>query len=187
MRKSNNHSSTTGSPAERICDWPRCALPGEFRAPKDRSPATGFWWFCLQHIRRYNANWDYFRGMSEAEIDDFRDSSQTWHRPTWQLGSQREKREWRDPFGFSGVGPSFRGNHAPGPLTRPLRRKDILALRTLGLDESSSSEQVRKQYARLVKLYHPDTNEGDNSCANRLRAVVEAYNHLAKYLPRTNI
>jgi len=185
--KSKRYRFTGRPAAERICDWPRCDLPGEFRAPKDRSPASSFWWFCLEHVRRYNANWDFFRGMSEDEIDDFRDSSQTWHRPTWQIGGDRGQSEWRDPFGFSGVGPSFRGSHAPGPLTRPLRRKDILALRTLGLDETSSSEDVRKQYARLVKLYHPDTNAGDNSASNRLQAVVEAYNHLAKYLPRSNI
>ena len=48
----------------RICYAPGCDDPGEFRAPGVR--ASGFdgpgdyRWFCLEHVRQFNAGYDFF-------------------------------------------------------------------------------------------------------------------------------
>ncbi len=56
----------------RQCDWPGCTEPGEFRAPGGRAPGFDgpgdYRWFCLDHVRAFNAGYDYFSGMSPEEI-----------------------------------------------------------------------------------------------------------------------
>ena len=71
----------------RQCEREGCAEAGEHRAPKSRGALNDYYWFCLEHVREYNATWDFFDGMDESEIENFRERDMTWHRPTWRLGS----------------------------------------------------------------------------------------------------
>ncbi len=51
---------------------PGCTGPGEFRAPGTQGSSfdgPGDWrWFCLDHVREFNAGYDWFEGMSAEEI-----------------------------------------------------------------------------------------------------------------------
>ena len=55
----------------RLCAHPTCDEPGEFRAPGvygNSFDGPGQWrWFCLDHIREFNAGYDWFEGMSAEE------------------------------------------------------------------------------------------------------------------------
>src|SRR5690349_11837635 len=48
----------------KACDAPDCQEAGEFRAPGTRRAGfdgPGEWrWFCLQHVREFNAGYDWF-------------------------------------------------------------------------------------------------------------------------------
>ena len=56
----------------RECEAPGCCEAGEFRAPGNRGSSfdgPGDWrWFCLDHVREFNAGYDWFEGMSADEI-----------------------------------------------------------------------------------------------------------------------
>ena len=57
----------------RVCEHPTCQEPGEFRAPGSghRFDGPGEWrWMCLEHVREFNAGYDWFEGMSAEEILD---------------------------------------------------------------------------------------------------------------------
>ena len=82
----------SAAPPEPQCDHPDCEAEGRFRAPKSRNRLSEYHWFCLDHVREYNAGWDYFDGMDDAEIDDAWRRDVTWNRPSW-------------PFGTAGFGP----------------------------------------------------------------------------------
>lgn len=162
------------------CEWPECEELGEFKAPKKFTLNGELHWFCLDHIREYNANYNYFENMTEEEVSRFQMAAFYWHRPTWPLGEKHKPTSIHvvDPFG---VGKEFEIDleiKNPGPLNRPLRKKDLDALSTMGLSRSSSPKEIKSQYKRLVKKYHPDKNNGDLKSANRLREVIEAYNYL---------
>ena len=90
------------------CAAPGCALPGEFRAPGPRaSGADGpgeYAWFCLDHIRAFNARYDYFAGMSADDI----------------LAAQHPLAGWAGPSG--GAGRAFR---ATGSVDSPPRWADF--------------------------------------------------------------
>ena len=56
----------------RGCEMPGCGEPGEFRAPGASGSSfdgPGDWrWFCLDHVRAFNSEYDWFEGMSAEEI-----------------------------------------------------------------------------------------------------------------------
>src|SRR3984885_11390641 len=70
----------------RPCDYAGCTAAGEYRAPKSRSSLNDYWWFCLEHVRAYNATWDFYKGMTPGQIEAQMREDTGWQRPTWPLG-----------------------------------------------------------------------------------------------------
>ncbi|MBL8550017.1 MAG: J domain-containing protein [Hyphomonadaceae bacterium] len=174
------------APEDRPCDKIGCDRPGGHKAPKARDRTNEFWHFCREHAADYNSRWNYFAGMSDAEVAAFQDAEHTGHRPTWTFkpsGSDRTAAEFRafqkgrraDAFGL------FRGRADPGPRAPRaprLSRLQTLALEALHLEEGADPSQIRARYAELVKRYHPDVNGGDRACEAQLQRVIRAYQTL---------
>ncbi len=54
------------------CSHPGCQEEGVFRAPKGRDREGEYFSFCKDHVREYNATYDYFRGMDDESMAKFR-------------------------------------------------------------------------------------------------------------------
>jgi hypothetical protein len=180
-------SDTERLAAARACDAPGCEAAGEFRAPRDRNRLRDYYWFCLPHVREYNAAWDYFRGMSAEEIERHLREDAGWQRPTWPLGRlgrvALDPAEFlRDPLGVLAGGPE------PAPRTRRTEEAPPelrAALGVLGLGWPVAVEELRARYKELAKRYHPDSNGGDRSAEERLKDINRAYSLLrARIAPR---
>lgn len=48
----------------------------------------------------------------------------------------------------------------------------------LGVSSSATADEIKKQYRRLAKQYHPDANQNDPKSAERFKEISEAYNVL---------
>lgn len=168
----------------RRCEHPGCDRSGEFRAPKSPREPSGHYWFCLDHVRAYNASWDFFAGMDQGEIEAFQRDDVTWHRPTWRLGVNTKGGgpfggTYRDPLGVFADEPSAK----PETRTKPARWRsgpERRALEQLELDGHATSDDIKVRYKELVKRYHPDTNGGSKDAEERLKAINQAYSLLRK-------
>ena len=175
------------SEAQGQCSHPGCSEPGEFRAPSRRRASfdgPGEWrWFCLDHVRAFNAGYNFFEGMSPDEIEAAQTPYGGWDRETRAFataGGDRPPRwaDFADPL--DAIGARFRRGAAEGPRHdgRELSEKDRRNLRTLGLGTDTDRRALRQRYADLVRRYHPDRNGGDRTHEKALQAVIEAYTEL---------
>ena len=181
--------SSSKSAGPTPCAWNGCAAAGEYRAPKDRRLAD-YLMLCLEHVRAYNAQWDFHAGCSVADLEAEIRSAATWERPTWKLGTLgagyrggRAGARVNDPFGFS-AGTDFEDRRTsresdaqaratPGGATARNR-----ALKVLDLSAPVTLDALKDRYKALVKKYHPDANGGSAEAENRMKVINEAYQTL---------
>lgn len=155
---------------------PGCGAQGDYRAPKSRQNLQDYWWFCLDHVRAYNGSWDYYKGMTAAQIEAQMRADTSWQRPSWPLGSLGNHRAWedevlRDPLNILAAGrarrEAERREHAPTELREPLA--------TLGLSWPTTLDAVKLRYKELAKRHHPDANGGSRESEERLKTINLAY------------
>ena len=188
--------SKDAGPADTVaCDSPGCKQPGLYRAPKGRGAEGQYWRFCLEHVRQYNAKYNYFNGMSDDAVAAFQKDAIIGHRPTWSMGvkgagsagggaSANGRRrasksgvardwEYSDPLGVlraEGGGQRRRVEPERPRYSGPVRQ----ALDVLGLDETADAATIKATYKSLVKRFHPDAHGGDRSYEERLRDIIRA-------------
>lgn len=161
----------------RACDHPGCAGEGEFRAPRSRDKLNEYYWFCLEHVRAYNSQWDYYKGMSADQIEEEIRTSTTWQRPTWPLGAKGSARRFsyqiNDPLGlFDEETEDLRR-----AKTRVLTPEEQ-AMKVLELDGPLTLAALKARYKELVKRHHPDANNGDKDSEERFKEINQAYTTL---------
>jgi hypothetical protein len=179
-------AAPAASPTVARCDHPGCALAGEFRAPMGRLREGQYFCFCLDHVREYNASYNYFNGMSDADVARYQKDAVIGHRPTWSMGTQRGANGFReegvDPRGGADPLGMFRARYGRAQDSGPRKPRHgvaaMKALATLGLDDNAGAETIKARYKELVKRFHPDANGGDRSTEDKLREIIQAYNHL---------
>jgi len=167
-----------------MCEWVGCQQKATHRAPKGRGREKDYWRYCLDHVREYNQNYNFFAGMNDAAVMAYQKDALTGHRPTWKMGTGKgharpdlNSFDGRgDPFGLFGEG--VRAEQEARAETRPVRNAERKALDTLGLDAGATTVEVKARFKELVKRHHPDVNGGDRSTEDRLVEVIQAYNYL---------
>ena len=178
-------------PKKRRCDSHGCEATGEHRAPKGRDAEGEFFWFCLDHVRAYNKSYNYFSGMNDGDIQSYQKDSTVGHRPTWRVGVNARAEEVPPPTGKTKTGwtgkandpfrlfpGGFRAKNPDAGPRRTVRNMERKSLRTLGLDEKATAQDVKDRYKQLVKRHHPDANGGDRSLEDKPRDIIQAYNYL---------
>jgi hypothetical protein len=147
---------------------------GLFRAPRSRAhlgDSENYLWLCLDHVRAYNAAWNYYAGMNEVEIEAEMRRDTVWQRPTWPLGWRIAFNRLHDPLDVmrrDGV------DAERAARKRPLTDEEK-ALITFELEPPFTLIELKRRYKILVKLHHPDANGGDKSAEERLKVITQAY------------
>lgn len=171
-------------PSGRACAQPGCAEAGDYRAPVDRpgsayAPPSGpprWQYFCLEHVREFNAGWNYFSGLEGDELWRAQSPYPNWERETRAFA--------HNAFG---AGPDRTADALgilrwktgrPRESRRALSSQDRQALSRLGLEDDVTMVEIRTRYRELARRYHPDANQGRRDHESRLQALNAAYTHL---------
>lgn len=183
------HGRIPGS--QRACERPGCREAGEFRAPGRERPSFDgpgdYRWFCLDHVREFNAGYDWFKGMTPDEILRAQSPLSGWERetrafrPDAGIDAAPRWADFADPLEAIQARARARKAdlaHAAEATRRGLSPEDRRAFEVLGLGFEADRKDLRSRYSQLVRKYHPDRNGGDRSHESRLQAVVEAYQRL---------
>ena len=164
---------------ENICEWDNCNENGEFKAPIERDNSKNFRLLCLNHVKEFNRNWNYFAGMNDKQIYDFLKSDITWHKPTQSFSSsdnffkvlwnnalkdELDKSKFKSEFNHMR---QFKFNH-----------KDIKAFSILGVSVGLKWEKIQEKFKILVKKFHPDMNLGNKEFEDKLKVITLAYTQL---------
>jgi hypothetical protein len=178
----------------RQCHAPGCEDAGEFRAPGPRGSSFDgpgdYRWLCLEHVREFNSDYDWFEGMSADEIlaaqspvaggastaRAFRADEMGDAMPRWA--------DYEDPLEAINARAARIKSRAQRQgemrMSGRFAAEEVQALQVLGLNVEIDRPKLRRRYSELVRRYHPDRNGGDRSHEVHLGRVVEAYQVLRK-------
>ena len=168
-----------------ICDWNNCNNIGLYRAPIERDNSKKYRLLCLQHIKEFNKNWNYFENMNDAEILEFIKSDMTWHKPTQNFSAQDNffKILWNNALKEDLNKNGFDKNYAKIAQLN-FSNKDLKAFDILGLDVTINWENIRSKFKKLVKKFHPDMNSGNRKFEEKLKVITLAYTQLKRTLKK---
>ena len=162
-----------------ICDWNNCLEEGSYKAPIEKDNSKKYRMLCLNHIKEFNKNWNYFEGMDDGQIYEFIKSDMTWHKPTqsfsssdnffkilWNNALKDELNKYKINGKFDNI-EQFKFNH-----------NDVKAFGILGVSIGIKWEKVQEKFKKLVKKYHPDMNLGNKKYEDKLKVITLAYTQL---------
>ena len=135
-------------------------------------------------MRAYNSAWNYYAGMSDAEIEAEIRHDTVWQRPSWRLGDRHGPGyadRIRDPLGVFSGGPEGggersrrNGDHTRDPARRALSAREQ-ALAVFEIEPPFTLVRLKARYKVLVKLHHPDAHGGDKAAEEKLKIINQAY------------
>ncbi|MDE2029428.1 MAG: DnaJ domain-containing protein [Alphaproteobacteria bacterium] len=168
-------SDTADRPVKlRMCAHPSCALTGDYRAPKSRDRLNDYYYFCLDHVRAYNKEWDYFAGLSPDEVETYNRKATVWERPSWPMGQWGAREQalrhqaMNDIFGYAP------NEDAPPPIPpMPLAEREALA--ALDLCAPVTFADIKARYRILVKQHHPDLHGGAREAEEKFKNINAAF------------
>jgi len=162
-----------------ICDWNNCLEEGFYKAPVEKDNSKKYRILCLNHVKEFNKNWNYFEGMDDNQIYEFIKSDMTWHKPTQSFSSsdnffkilwnntmkdELNKSNFKDHFNHMN---QFKFNH-----------NDIKAFGILNISVGIKWKKVQEKFKKLVKKFHPDINAGNKKYEDKLKVITLAYTQL---------
>jgi len=162
-----------------ICDWNNCSVEGRYKAPKERDNSKNFRLLCLEHIKEFNKNWNYFSGMNDQEIIEFLRSDMIWHKPTQSFSSSDNffKILWNNALKDEMNKLNF--NNEFNHMNKfKFNNTDIKAFGILGVTVGLKWEKIQEKFKKLVKKFHPDMNAGNKKFENKLKIITLAYTQL---------
>jgi hypothetical protein len=172
----------------RVCYAEDCEKDGEFPAPQSPEHLREYFFFCQEHVTQYNRAWNYYSGLDQSEIEKQINQDTRWQRPTWPLGTHRNKGDagrlgqvddgFGDPFGL--FKEESEAKEQVYQEFREPRTPTERALHTLQITGRVDMKVVKARYKEMVKRHHPDRNNGDKASEEKIRAIIEAYSLLKK-------
>jgi len=164
--------------ALRLCEVEGCPATGEYPAPKSRDNLRDYHWFCLDHVKSYNARWDFLKGMNSAQIEHFIRESTVGERPSWPMGAKGKAYE---EMLRAQVLRNFGGYQIKDPDTNEaaflvgFTPEEARAFRTIGLAPTRDFGAIKNRYRTLAKQFHPDANQGSAEMEEKLKVINHAY------------
>ena len=162
------------------CDKVDCNEKGKFKAPKSRILLNEYYFFCLEHIKEYNKSWDFYKGLSVNQIESSMREDIIWNRPSWPLkGNPYKVIEQINNFfseDIEHLNHKNKDSYFKNKLIdENLTEEEDKALSILSLKLPLTLEKIKKNYKKLVKIFHPDVNGNNKSAEEKFKEINKSY------------
>jgi curved DNA-binding protein CbpA len=165
------------------CHWDGCDRVGQHRAPVGQEAEGRFFLFCIEHVKAYNAGYNYSSALSSPEVARYQKEAATGARRA--MGKTFVQPE-EPPLPSTARSGSARVVNARKSAEereakkaeqqkRKLRVLEAKAFDVLGLSEDATPDEIRNRYKERLKMLHPDANGGSRTSEEQLRASIEAH------------
>ena len=155
------------------CHHAGCGAAGDYPAPKSKLQPKPYLWFCKQHIVVYNQQWDWYHGMTSAQIVNDQLADLTWRRPTFAMKDGVHHPQANvvldDPLQIlyqiiktdapGAQKKTSQAGHDPDAVV--VTGTAAIALSVLGLQNPVSLAMVKESYRRAAMTLHPDKAKTD--------------------------
>ena len=162
-----------------ICEWSQCNNLGEFKAPVEKDNSKKYRMLCLEHVKEFNKNWNYFAGMNDQQIIEFIKSDMVWHKPTQSFSSSDNffKILWNNALKDDG---QKINNLKDFDYMKKFRfnSQDFQAFTILDIPAGIEWKKIQEKFKKLVKKFHPDMNSGNKKFEEKLKVITLAYTQL---------
>ena len=162
-----------------ICDWNNCFEEAHYKAPVEKDNSKKYRMLCLNHVKEFNKNWNYFEGMDDNQIYEFVKSDMTWHKPTQSFTSSDNffKILWNNAMKDELNKTNFK-DHFNHMNQFKFNQNDMKAFDILNISVGIKWEKIQEKFKKLVKKFHPDINAGNKKYEDKLKLITLAYTQL---------
>lgn len=162
----------------KLCEHPGCKKPGTCRAPKTRE-LKEYWHFCQEHAAEYNKNWNYYDGMTDAEMEaDW--ESRVFGAPLKEPHKTHMNADDYVKFINQFLSGRDTFDRTPAPK-RALPSPVITALKIFDLPVTASWSDISARFRALAKQYHPDTAHNKADATIKFTQISNAYELLKQH------
>ena len=185
MRKKSNKpfiNKFSDKNSIKTCDEQGCINHGEYVAPKSPNSKEKYF-FCLEHIKKYNKRWNFFAGKSQTQIYEYQKNDFFEGRPTRPFArghSSKIKFQFKYSFIKEKINFKKRGFFFTDKKLK-IPPKINAALKIFSLKHDFDEKNLKKRYIDLVKKYHPDLNKNLLNKDSKIKEINNAYNILMKH------
>ena len=170
----------------KICDYNNCNENGEYKAPKSRLNLKSYYYFCLNHVKKYNKSWDFYKGLSVDEIELSLRKDIIWDRPSWPLNGNPNnifeliRSFLNNDYSLLEKERDFQNFLKNKIINKDLTHEEQKSMDVLSLKMPINVEKIKKTYKKLVKIFHPDVNKDNKNAEKLFKEINQAYRILLK-------
>ena len=165
----------------RECDKIDCKQKGEFKAPKSRKNLNEYYFFCLDHVKEYNKSWDFYRGLTVNQIENSMREDTIWNRPSWPLKGNPYKvieqinNLYDDKINDLNLDNNKSNYFKNKIFNERFTTEENKALSILNVKLPITLEKIKKNYKKLVKIFHPDVNGNNKDAEEKFKEINKSY------------
>lgn len=175
------------APPGQICMEKGCSKKGTHPAPLSNNDIKQYVWLCISHIRKYNRNWNYYKGKPIQEVENDIRSKMDGGYPTWDffsLGNSSRYKVKTNPQFYddlffankstnksSSSSKTSNGNNTNKDEFVPSNNDEENAIKVLDLSAPISFEDINKRFKEIAKSCHPDKTSGQDAKKRELLQV----------------
>lgn len=183
LRSTRKKTTPSRQPTGPKCQWDGCEQAGTHRAPVGRDGEGLYLLFCAEHVKEYTKGYNFAPNLSDPVTARYQREAASGSRATVGVSVNKTVEAPLPSTARSGSAKAINARKSAAQRQaekalfqqRKLKVLEAKAFETLDLSQDATPEEIRRRYKQMLKLHHPDVNNGDRDSEAKLQAAIDAH------------